>query len=402
MRDVSTPIIIDATDWKTSEAADRVWSLDPGMVGITVMGYTSVQPALRFLRILTRRNKARTATIVVGGHGARGASLSFLKAGAAAVITGEGESALRSIITDGVIPGASGIECLSNGKSVPGGKTRLIQPLDLLPSPARDLMPIPKDGIHLLETSRGCPHRCAFCETTLFHGNSWRGLSPERVSTEVKCLIRDYGAWTILVADDNFAASPSRVIEICKCLRSGALPAMFVASARADDLLRDSALIPAMASARILRLTVGVETLDFEAAADVGKPISLPAYQEAFARLRENGIFSIGSFIVGLPGQRSDYSSFVQSAVDAGPDAAVFVPFIPMPGTPLAVGRTYFRPYLHDAQRAKEMTKMFFLDARVRRRLSEAEAKGGMRGLMARSTIIYHTGLSRSAKKKRR
>lgn len=390
IRDIADPVVIDSTYSKPSETVKHVRSLNPQIVGITVMGLSSIQAALRFLKLLTDSKAASKATILVGGHGATWASMRFLEAGATAVVTGEGELTLRSVIKYGVKLKAPGITCLSKDELVAGPAPRLIDPLDHLPSPARDLMPLPCDGVHLLETSRGCPHSCAFCETTQFYGNTWRAFSPERVADEVARLINDYNAWIILFADDNFAASSTRIIEICNLLRRGPLPAVFMASVRADDLLRDPELIPAMARARILRVTVGVETLETEAAHAAGKPIHRDVYREAFARLRAHGIFSVASFITGLPRQQADVQTAVELAVEAGPDAAIFVPFIPMPGTLLVEGRNELESSALDKENAHEMTAAFFRHAEVRSRLAEAEAAGGIRGLMARSTASHH------------
>jgi hypothetical protein len=70
----------------------------------------------------------------------------------------------------------------------------LIRPMDSLQPPARDLMPPPGDGIHLMETSRGSPHSCDFCETTRLYGRSWRPHSPERVAAEVIRLVEGHDA----------------------------------------------------------------------------------------------------------------------------------------------------------------------------------------------------------------
>lgn len=389
--DVSDPIIIDATDSHPSEAAQRVWSLEPDMVGITIMGLASMPSGLRFLELLRCNRGAAATPIFVGGHGATAAPMLFLEADATAVVLGEGELTLRSILEFGFERGAAGTMCLVDGELVSGAPQRLIRPLDQLPFPARNLMPLPPDGVHLMETSRGCPHRCAFCETSRFHQGQWRPFSPERVAAEAVQLVEDYDAWTILFADDNFAASPNRVLQICDRLRRGPLPATFLAAVRADDLLRKPEIIPAMARARILRVNVGVETLEPDAAAAVGKPISRQVYREAFDCLRAHGIFSVASFIVGLPGQKADGAyALADLAVDSGPDAAIFVPFIPMPGTPLAAGRASFEVSDDDRQNAVAATTAFFRHPAVRRRLAEAEEAGGIRGLMAGATISHH------------
>lgn len=302
------------------------------------------------------------------------------------MVIGEGELTLKALIESGIEPGMPGTVCAAAGQIVAGPGQQLIRPLDRLPLPARDLMPDPRDGIHLMETSRGCPHSCAFCETTRFYGTIWRPFSLDRVAEEVARLVEVHNAWTIMFTDDNFAASSPRVLEICERLRRGPLPAVFLASVRADDLIRDPAVIPAMAKARILRVTIGVETLEPEAATAAGKAIPFSVYHEAFERLRAHGIFSVASFMTGLPGQRADASSVLDLAVEAGPDAAIFVPFIPIPGTPLAKDSTRFVAEAADQENALALTTAFYRHAKVRQRLNEAEAGGGIRGLMARAT----------------
>lgn len=53
IREVAEPVIVDATDWPPAEAVERVWSLKPDMVGVTVMGLGSLDSALKFLRLLS-------------------------------------------------------------------------------------------------------------------------------------------------------------------------------------------------------------------------------------------------------------------------------------------------------------------------------------------------------------
>jgi radical SAM superfamily enzyme YgiQ (UPF0313 family) len=115
-------------------------------------------------------------------------------------------------------------------------------------------------------------------------------------------------------------------------------------------------------------------------------------YREVFERLAAHGIFSLASFIVGLPGESDDFRHLLEPAVKAGPDAATFVPFLPMPGTPLAADAVDFAPSPENSRRAEELTEMFHGHPAVRRRLEKAVASGGIRGLMARATLNRRLG----------
>ena len=396
VRDMADVTILDATDLAIDDAADKAWAADPEMIGVTVMGLQSVLSAARFIHVLSHHPKAGGADIIAGGHGATVAPERILTAGADAVVLGEGEATLRDLLVRGIDEDVRpGTAQLCGDDFLVGPPRPLITPLDALPGPARELMAPPRDGVYLLETSRGCPHHCGFCETTRFHGSRWRPHTPAWVAEETARLVENHDAWVVLIADDNFAARPSRVIEICRLLSRGPLPATFIASARADDLARDPAVIPALASARIHRVMVGVETLEPEPASRVAKLIPPALYREVFERLAEHQIFSMASFIVGLPGESEDPDRLLELAVSAGSDAACFVPFLPMPGTPLAVGATLFEPLPVYVERAAVLTDAFRCHPAVRSRLSRAAESGGVREIMARATLEnyhYRTG----------
>lgn len=394
IRDAADVSIEDATELSLDHASARALSLKPDLLGVTVMGTASVKPAVDFIRQIRRdesRNSRRRArvTIVCGGHGASCMPANLLDAGADAVVMGEGEVTLRDMVGNGITLGAHGIACRHGGQVVVGPAQKLVFPLDRLPIPARDLMPDPPDGVHLMETSRGCPHDCAFCETTRFYQRHWRPYSPERVVEEVKRLVEDHNAWIIHFADDNFAANRKRVLRICQLLKEQvSLPAFFMASARADDLLADPALLPAMAEGRILRVAVGVETLNSSTSWRVGKFITADTYRAVFQRMRELGIFSMASLIVGLPGEsRVERERAVELTVQVGPDSAQFVPFQPLPGIPLARCHDCTGVKPDDLRDANAFTAAFFRHRHVHERLKSAAQGGGVLGLLARGTL---------------
>jgi radical SAM superfamily enzyme YgiQ (UPF0313 family) len=190
VRDLDEVSILDATRMAPEEAVAAILASRTDLVGLTAMGMDSVPPAAALIRRL-RSAWASSADgaplpVVVGGHGASGTPGPLLAAGADVVVLGEGERTFRRLVEEGVRPGAPGTVCLVEGRPVKGEVQRLVFPLDSLSPPARDLMPSPPDGVHLMETSRGCPHDCAFCETTRFYQRRWRAFSDTRVGEEVR------------------------------------------------------------------------------------------------------------------------------------------------------------------------------------------------------------------------
>lgn len=384
--------ILDATDYSLEYTVNQIILQKPDILGITAMGLPSIKPVeLLIFHFLKRKRKIQNSfpvKIIVGGHGASMAYNNLLRAGADLVVIGEGELTLQQIVKNGIITGAPGTACLVGEKTIVGPKQKLIRPLDLLLPPTRDLMPFPPDGIHLMETSRGCPHDCGFCETTRFYNKLWRPFSPERVVNEVLRLINDYNAWIIHFADDNFAANPDRVIEICQRLKKEQLPALIIASARADDLISRADLIPAMASVNILRISVGVETLEPEISKKINKPITLEEYKEAFRLMRKHGIFSIASFIIGLPGENPEMRQLaLDLAIKVAPDSAHFLPFIPFPYLPLTFGQKSCDPSPDDIKDACDLTLQFQNHKTTRQRLLKDMKQGGIRGLLIKAAL---------------
>ena len=111
------------------------------------------------------------------------------------------------------------------------------------------------------------------------------------------------------------------------------------------------------------------------------RPIPLETYQQTFRRMRALGMFGVASLIVGLPGETvAARQRAVERIVAVGPDAAQFLPFRPIPGTPMAEGRDSFTPRPDDVRDAARFTSSFYHHPTVRARLSKVIADGGTRG----------------------
>ncbi|NIM18551.1 MAG: radical SAM protein [Candidatus Aminicenantes bacterium] len=390
VRHLADVSILDTTNMNMEEAVDAVWSQEPDIVGITLMGVPSVNNGTAFIKAL-KEKRPSASPIIVGGHGASMLPEPLLKAGADCAVFGEGELTLQHILEKGISPGMPGTTVLVNDRVVRGVPRDLISPLELLNEPARDLMSPPTDGIHLMEASRGCPHNCEFCETTRFYGTRWRPHTPERVVQEVKRLMDDYDAYLIHFADDNFTASTKRVKQICQQLiEEDTVPAYFIYFARADDLIKDPELLPLMAEARMLRVTVGIDTLDPKVGENVSKTIPVEVYHEAFERMREVGIFAIGSLIVGLPGESPEArEKALERLVEAGPDFAQFLPYLPLPGLPRDPRHTGYDAHPDDAKEAVKLSRAYALHPTVAARLERLVEKGGIQGQLALGALKW-------------
>ncbi|MCW4029409.1 MAG: B12-binding domain-containing radical SAM protein [Candidatus Bathyarchaeota archaeon] len=379
--DIADVNILDATYLSMQDSVAAILNQKPDVVGITTMSLQSVDKVA--LLVQSIRQKGFMGKIVAGGHGASMLPLPVLQSGADVVVYGEGEETFRELLQNGFSEQIQGIYFLKDGTLQKTPPRNLVD-IEKLKAPARNLCPKVDDDIFLLETSRGCPHSCSFCETSRFFFCTWRGKSPHKVVEEIKGIVND-GAVAIQIADDNFTANPKRVIEICRLLKDQPLPLFFMFSARTDDLLKEPALIGALAEGNFLRATIGVETLVPQIAKSIGKPIDFSQHKQAFNKLRKAGIFSVASFIVGLPAETEAMrAQYVEWAVELA-DSAVFLPFQPFPGTPMEAKVS--EPEDWCVRCAEELTLAFRRHPVALERLGLAAQESTVRGMLARVTL---------------
>lgn len=69
-----------------------------------------------------------------------------------------------------------------------------------------------------LETSRGCPHGCAFCHNSIL-GHSYRVVDTGLVIKNIEQLYKNYKIDGVIFQEDNFFLNPKRVVEILSKLK---------------------------------------------------------------------------------------------------------------------------------------------------------------------------------------
>ena len=68
-----------------------------------------------------------------------------------------------------------------------------------------------------MQTSRGCPWSCVFCDIPVFNEGKWRSRTPQHVVDEFKHL-QEQGYGAVYFVDDHFLLQPKRIEAICKGL----------------------------------------------------------------------------------------------------------------------------------------------------------------------------------------
>jgi len=199
-----------------------------------------------------------------------------------------------------------------------------------LPHPRHDLLK--KGGYtvyNVVETSRGCPHKCAYCVVTQYWGHRYRFRPVSEVVDEVRGL----PPGDIMFIDDNIVASPKRAKELFRALT----PLKRRWFSQGDlRVARDPELLKLAAESGCKWLFMGIETLNATNLEAVGKSRvnEVSEIRRSLATIHEAGINVFGSFIFGFDhDDQSVFGETVQFCDENRIEGANFYIFTPFPFT---------------------------------------------------------------------
>jgi anaerobic magnesium-protoporphyrin IX monomethyl ester cyclase len=229
-----------------------------------------------------------------------------------AIVIGEGERTLvelvRAAAEDKDVRHVPGIAFADGNVVVKTPPRPLIEDLDQLPLPARELLPMARYRALgtpcTVITSRGCPYSCIFCSGHRMFGPRVRFRSPGLVVDEIEKLHRDFGLAKINIVDDTFTLNHRHTRAVCEEMLRRNLKMQWSVFARVDRISEDLAQL--MSRAGCEWLLFGVESADEGILKTVKKGITPDQVRRGVKIAAEAGINVFNSFILGLPGESWD------------------------------------------------------------------------------------------------
>jgi radical SAM superfamily enzyme YgiQ (UPF0313 family) len=191
----------------------------------------------------------------------------------------------------------------------------------------------------IVQTSRGCPYDCEFCDVIVYVGRKMRYKPISTIMAEVTQLHRE-GLKAVVLADDNFSGSRSRAKEILRALRDWngrqRQPLSFITQL-SIDAARDEELLALAAEAGLNRVCVGIESVNPASLAEAHKTPNLRSnLAEDLRAFHRHGILILGTTIVGF--DSDDCSAFHELhrfLMDVGVVSPQVFPLQAPDGTPL-------------------------------------------------------------------
>ena len=353
------PTIIDVAAERLSadDVVERLAILRPALVGITAT--TVVMPRATEIAVRLQARLPEILVVLGGKH------ISVIPEDVYeqpqpvfdVAVIGEGEETLLELMRalerqgskQALLADPDGLEQIRgiafqrDGRMVRTPPRPLIQALDDLPFPARDLLPMHRyqpvgnryrrlPAVSIVAI-RGCPYPCTFCSEAR---TTVRFTKPARVVAEIEHVIEQYGAREITFWDDTITLNKKWVHELCDLIIEKRLDISWSCFAVIKTITPE--LLAKMKAAGCWNIFYGIETPDEGLKKQIRsqKFDSNDHVREVIRQTRAAGLEVRAAFLIGLPGETPDLAmKTLRMAIELEPDYAQWNYTVPYPRTEL-------------------------------------------------------------------
>jgi anaerobic magnesium-protoporphyrin IX monomethyl ester cyclase len=326
-----------------------------------VVGITSITPTYHRAKSLAGRIREKFPDIllVIGGHHVTIMPERVLEETSFDIgVLGEGEATivellklfksekydLKKLISGKKLENVDGIVFRSDNRVLLTKPRKLLEDLNALPYPARELLPMEKyiplpnqykrkPVVHMTAI-RGCPYSCSFCSNNKIFGRKIRFRSPEKIVEEIKYVKKKYGAREISFWDDMMTVNREWINSFCDLLIKDDVGVVWTCYARVDSV--DEPMLRKMKKAGCWNIFFGFESGVQMLLDNINKGITIEQIRRTNELCKRIGIEVRASFMIALPGETPELArETIEFAKKLNPDYVQFCITTPYPGTAL-------------------------------------------------------------------
>lgn len=337
----------EADSLSIEDIVDKIIELNPKITGFTIP-----TPSFNSIIKITKLIKEKNNQIILVGGGPHPTVLpeetlkdSLLDF----IVLSEGEITFYELVKkiinqENDFEKINGLAFRGKERTIVTEKRKLIDNLDDIPLPSRDLFdlkkyytaPTKKTSSASYDTpiltSRGCPYNCTFCISRCMWGQGVRFRSIDSVIKEMEECIEKYGINEFNVIDDTFTIDNKRVMAICQIIIDKGWKISWNCMGRVNTITDE--MIKLMKKAGCKKIAFGLESGNEEVLRLMDKKASLKMAEEAVGIARKNGMEVLGSFMIGNIGETKErIMETVNFAKKLDLDNATFFIVCPYPGT---------------------------------------------------------------------
>ncbi len=206
------------------------------------------------------------------------------------------------------------------------------------PMPLFDLLDPEKYNRITVQTSRGCPHKCEFCASSILITPRYKLKPVDKVIDEIHAIKRIWPRPFIEFADDNSFVNVRHYKELLRALEKENLRWFTEADL---NVAKDDDLLGLMRDSGCQQILIGLESPRVGSLNGIElngnwKARQQDHYKAAIAKIQSYGITVNGCFILGLDGDTPDVFEQVHDFVrDSGLYEVQITFLTAFPGTPL-------------------------------------------------------------------
>ncbi|MFH0824169.1 MAG: radical SAM protein, partial [Pseudomonadota bacterium] len=208
------------------------------------------------------------------------------------------------------------------------------------PIPRYDLIRFEDYQFQVVQSSRGCPFDCEFCDIVHLYGSIPRYKHPDQVLEEFETIHRLGYSGPVFVTDDNFIGNKKHakalLERIIQWQEARGFPFGLQCQASVN-LGHDLEMIDLMTKANFGPVFVGIESPDEDVLrlANKRQNVQRPL-KESIANINKNGLTVEGSFIIGFDGEKPGVDKRICSLVEeTGIPAVMLNLLVALPGSKL-------------------------------------------------------------------
>jgi len=295
------------------EIRQRIRQADADVIGISALFTPFYREALRVAALAKAVDPTRP--VIMGGAHVNACPEQVLAdPHVDFVVLGEGERTLPELVSaigdnrHAAISALRGVGYKARGKLYLPDHGDLIEDLDALPLPARDLIDPARytlggKRVTMLITSRGCPYHCTFCSIFLTAGRQFRTRSLHSIIDEMKLCRERFGTQIFDLEDDNFSFDQKRAAAILTTIREEfsdqgieLLAMNGISAANVSE-----SLVEAMQRTGFRALNLALVTSDKQRQRATKRPGSTPHFDRVVQKGAEVGLEMVNYLILGLP-----------------------------------------------------------------------------------------------------
>lgn len=263
------------------------------------------------------------------------------------VVRGEGEETIVDLLnilqkSKKDLQSIDGLLFKENGKIIHNKNRKMIEDLDSLPFPARELVMFkdlylyPNNRMNVMITSRGCPFDCTFCQSKVMWGRNVRFRSISNIIEEITLIKDIYNPSKFIFYDDSFTINKQRVLELCKVLKESNIEfdEGWNCETRVDVI--DEYMLREVKRAGCKELYIGIESGSNRILKEIRKNITVEQVLLTAKLLNKMRFIWLAFFMVGFPQEtKEDIELTMKLMKKIKADRVHLCVFTPYPGCEL-------------------------------------------------------------------